>query len=500
MKPARHILRNFEFRLSLCIICISLFPVALQAQLCSNPLDSVYGLTTNGEFHSINVNNGAPSVGILGGVAVTNAVNANGLGFSSLTGKFYFFNHCADGSGGAIEFVSYDPISKTKQILATPPAPMTTGSSDKIRTGAVNNAGTGYYTLLTTSPGTAATFYYYSIPLNTWKVIAQAFKDTATGVSMDSMFHNLNSGDMTFDGMGNLWILCSKSPKYALYKVAAPVTTNTVPKLAVTIMIRTRNMPLSASVASITGVAFNSAGKLYLSTGSNSALAAGVSTVGTNYNILYRMTSVSPLVIDSITNMPNSYGDDLTSCTYPMGVLPVVWVNFTATFQTKAVQLTWTANEKENVSEYAIEFSTDGEHWQKAGHVAKDNANGGSLKTYRYDHHEYNPGNNYYRIVQVSATGEQNNSAIKYVNTKEERGIYIGPNPTKDVIYVFNRGYNYKYVVRVCDKDGRIVYSTVLPPDQPSINIGHLPKGVYVLNLLSSAVDETPVSYRFIKW
>src|SRR4029079_2057574 len=125
------------------------------------------------------------------------------------------------------------PITRTKVVLAKPPSPMI--KTDKVRTGAVTKDGTGYYTLTTTSPSTSATFYYYSIGANTWKVIAQAFKDTVGGASLDNSFHTLNSGDMTFDGSGNLWIICSKNPQYALYKVTAPVTTNTVPKLAVSV-------------------------------------------------------------------------------------------------------------------------------------------------------------------------------------------------------------------------------------------------------------------------
>src|SRR4029079_15885702 len=75
-------------------------PVSMNAQLCTNPTDSIYGMTTNGQFHSINVNTGQASAGMLGGDTVQNAVNSNGLGFSSVTGKFYFFNRCNTGTAG----------------------------------------------------------------------------------------------------------------------------------------------------------------------------------------------------------------------------------------------------------------------------------------------------------------------------------------------------------------------------------------------------------------
>lgn len=483
---------------SVAVFCLSLFTGSLKAQLCTNSLDSVYSLTTNGQFHSLNINNGSPSVGILGGVAVTNAFNANGVGFSSVTGKFYFFNHCAD-SPNPNEFVSYDPVTKTKVVLANPPAPMTNASTDKIRSGTVNNTGTGYYSILTSSPGTAATFYYYNIGTNTWKIIAQAFKDTATGLSMDSMFHNLNSGDMTFDGSGNLWIICSKNPKYALYKVAAPVTTNLVPKLAVTVMIPTRDMPITTSVASITGVAFNSAGKLFFTTGSNSALGAGVSTVGTNYNILYRMRSISPLLIDSISNLPNSYGDDMTSCTYPPSVLAIPFINFAATVRDNAVKLSWTVNEEDDVTGYDIEFSKDAEHWQTIGHAEKY-SNGSGPKTYSHIHTDYSKGKNYYRIVQQFQSKAKSISEIRLIDIGNISKIYIGPNPATDVIYLYNKDNNSPLVAKVFDNSGKLVYSTVVAPAQQSINIGHLPAGNFVLKLVSGESDERSRGYHFIKW
>jgi hypothetical protein len=456
----------------------------------------VYSVTTNGQFHSININNGGPSVGILGGVAVSNALNSNGLGFSSINGKFYYFNHCANSD--FIEFVSYDPVTKTKVVLASPPAPMTT--ADKIRTGAVTKDGTGYYTLMTTLPAAAATFYYYSIGSNTWKVIASAFKDTATAASLDSMFHNLNSGDMSFDGGGNLWIVCSKNPKYAVYKVQAPVTTNAVPKLAVTVMLPTHNMPCDTSGASFTGVAFNSAGKMYLTTGSNSSAAVGTMLgAGNHYNILYRMTSIIPLVIDSITRLPNSYGDDMTSCTYPAAVLGTSFDNFSASLQSSSIKLLWNVNENTEVDGYDVEYSVDGGHWQTTGHVSKqDNYSG--LHTYNYTVNEYNQGQNYFRIVQLSVTGKKLISEVRLIDARSIGKISIGPNPAHDVIYLYNKDNSTKLLAKVFDSNGRLVYSTIVSPDQQSINVSHLSKGQFILNLSLPESGESVRGYHFIKW
>jgi hypothetical protein len=472
---------------------LSICTASLKAQLCTNPKDSVYTLTTSGELHSLNINNGAAS-GILGGTAVASASNSNGFGFSSLTGKFYFFNHCA--IGDFIEFVSYDPVTKTKQVLASPPAPITL--TDKIRSGTVNNAGTGYYTLLPSSPATAATFYYYDIGANTWKIIAQSFKDTATGNSVDSMFHNLNSGDMAFDGAGNLWIICSKNPKYALYKVQAPVRTTAVAKLAVTIVIPTRSMPIATSAASFTGVAFNSQGKLFMTTGSNSSLGVGVSTPNTNYNILYRMTSSSPLVIDSIASIPNSYGDDLTSCFYSVGVLSSRFYSFMASLQKNVVQLSWKVNETNEVTGYNIEYSPDAEYWQTIGYKEKGSETG--LQTYHFTDANHVQGRNYFRIVQITTTDKKNTSEIRMIDTRSVGKITIGPNPVSDVIYLYNKENSSNLQAKVFDTYGRLIYSTIITPERQSINVSSLPKGQFILKLYVNGSSEDSPGYHFIKW
>lgn len=457
----------------------------MQAQYCSNPTDTIYGLTASGRIVPIYVNTGTGSPSPTRDSTGT-GMNANGLGFSSVNGSFYFFNRCVAGPGvlaDSLQFVRYIPSTRTTVVLADPPATVT--KADKLRSGCMNNTGTGYYTIF---PGAAggAILYYYNVGTGLWTTITQSFINKS-GTNIADITTPLNSGDMAFDGTGNLWMVSSGGGKYALYEIKAPVPTTVTASVLVDTIIAEKATPTGDN---FTGIAFNATGNLYLSTGAG--VAAG-------NNKLYELSTATGTVTLK-GSLLAGYGDDLTSCSFPPGVLSVEWVNFTAAFQTNAVQLLWAANENETVSGYSIEFSTDAEHWQTIGHIEKNNTNSGSLKTYRYTHHEFSPGGNYYRVVQVSATGEETNSSIRFVNTKGDRGIYIGPNPANDIIYIYNRSNNYKYLVGVFDKEGRIVYSTVLPPDQPSINIGNLPKGIYVLRLFTSAADESPANYRFIKW
>jgi len=455
----------------------------MQAQLCTNPTDTVYGLNSitasgfAGQIAGVNINDGT-SNNI--GLPAAGGENANGLGFSQITGKFYFFNRCGSGT---IEFVSYDPLTGSKVVLAAPPATILT--SHKIRSGACNNAGDGYYTI---NPNAAVPyFYYYNIPLDTWTTVTSTFLNTSGTTVTD--FKTLNSGDMAFDGSGNLWVLCSGSSsgsKYSLYKISAPVPTTAVASITVDTIVGITATP---SGVNFTGVAFNSSGKLYLTTGSGG---------GAGNNQLYEMASTGVLTLKGTVS--NGYGDDLSSCIYPVGVLPIVWVNFSAAYHNNSVNLSWKINEDDNVTGYNVETSRDGEHWQLIDFVQKDNQGPGSLKTYYYGYTGYSPGISYYRIVEVAVSGNKSISAIRTVNTSNSTKMYIGPNPVKDIIHFYNNSNSLKLLAQIFNNMGNLVYSTTVEQNQQSINVGQLPRGSYILKLFSTTINESPGSYHFIKW
>ena len=469
--------------------------IQTQAQLCSNPTDSVYGLNSitgsgSGQIVAINVNTVAATN--IGSPAASSA-NANGLGFSQITGLFYFFNQSG---GGATEFVSFNPRTGTKVSKAIPSSPaLPTGATGKIRSGTVTSDGSGYYMVFpgaTTAMGFPVTnpaFYYYSIGADTWTRLTQSFKD-ALGNTVTEI-QNLNSGDMAFDGSNNLWMLVSNSSQYALYMIKAPLPTTAVASVTVDTIIPATANPITG--VSFTGIAFNSAGKMYLTTGS-----CGTPPCATQYNKLYEMGTPGVLTLKG-TLAVNGSGDDLTSCIYPVGVLVDSRISLNATLQNNSARLSWSANEPENITGYNVEFSTDGERWQAIAFIPKDNT-AGSFKKYIYLHEEMREGANYYRIAQLSASGEKNFSSVKVLNTKTTNKITIGPNPVKDVIYFYNKTSSSKLFAQIFDRSGKLIYSTVVMPDQQSINISQLSRGSFVLKLSSPLNNENSSGYHFIKW
>jgi len=480
MKTRNH---SRTFFLFIFLGCQFLVVSLLKAQICQHPLDSVYSLNTAGILYPISVNtalNGTPVT------ASGSAVNSNGLGFSTLDGKFYFFNVTGTGAAPSPQFTSYDPVSGALAILPAPPA--TILSNQKIRTGTVNNTGSGYYTINPSSNGTTTpALYYYDIATLTWTTITTSFKDPAA-VSLNTTFNNLNSGDMAFDGAGNLWIILSKSTQYALYKIAAPVPTTAVASVTAQPIIAPTATPGGVS---FTGMAFNSAGTLFLATG-----AGG----GAGNNQLYKIVSVASGLTPAGTLPIDDMGGDLTACNAPMSVLPVsALLNFAAVLHNNTVELSWTAREDESIARYNIEYSKDGEHWTSIGSVEKKYSSQATTNLYNFIQPQYAPDNNFYRIVQQSIDGKQIVSAIKLVNARNTHMIAIGPNPVKDILYINNAGDINKYLCQVFDRSGKMVYTASVDQTQQSINISRLPKGSYILKL-SSAVNNSTFSSQFIKW
>lgn len=471
--------------------------IQVQAQICLNSADSVYGLNSitgsgSGQIVSINVNNAGAA--LVGSPAAASA-NANGVGFSQITGLFYFFNHI--GNSDFTEFVSYNPVSGSKVAKAIPSGPaLPLGTTGKIRTGTGTRDGSGYYmifpgaTVAMGYPVTNPAFYYYNIALDTWTLITQSFVD-ALGNNV-APIKTLNSGDMAFDGSDNLWILASNSTQYALYRIKAPLPVAATASVTVDTIVPVTANPISG--VSFTGIAFNSEGKMYLSTGSCTTPPCAV-----QYNKLYEMAT--PGVLTLVGTLPvNGYGDDLTSCVYPPGVLATLWINFSATLTKNAVSLTWKVNENGSTESYTVEYSMDGEHWQTIANIAKDNSTTDNLKVYHYSHYEYADGNNHYRIVQHSASGAKSTSPTKIVNTRTANRLYIGPNPARDVLYLYNKDNSSKLLAQFFDKNGQLVWSTVVAAEQQSLNISNLTKGSYVLRLVSPAKNEKNEGFHFIKW
>jgi hypothetical protein len=446
-------------------------------QLCTNNKDTIYGLTTTGQIVAINVLNG---LGNTIGSPTGTAVNSNAIGFSSTTGLFYFFNK----NGAAPQqFVSYNPISSALTVLPASPI----AATHTVRSGCVNNLGSGYYTIDTVNiPVVHSKLLYYNITLNSWSTLTSALVDPSNNPipAIDTLI----SGDMAIDGSNNLWLLCSSKWNYALYEIKAPLPVVPVGTVTVTPVIPVTPIPGAAfGKVSFTGVAFNSAGTLFLTLGNN---ASG--------NKLYKLTSTSAASLTLVGPIAADYGADLTSCAFPAIVLPVTWIKYSVYLQNNSVILDWTTSEDPFVSEYIVEHSTDKIHWEMSTRIAKNPTGNPEDQSYYYKDDSFSNGLNYYRIIQTERTGKQNISETRYVLAAKSKQIIVGPNPVAGTLYFFNMDNSIKYYYQLFDIEGKLLYSAVINAGQPSIDVSHLENGTYFVRLYGGNSGNS--IFKFTKW
>lgn len=160
--------------------------------------------------------------------------------------------------------------------------------------------------------------------------------------------------------------------------------------------------------------------------------------------------------------------------------LPLRFLSFTARYTgNHEVQLNWKTADEQGVAHFIIERSTDGRQYTP---VATKDARNGSLNAYIFtDRLNGLPaGMIFYRIRQVDIDGRSAYSTISAVSTKTSAGIVLFPNPARNQVYI--AGSAAVKTIRFIDLQGRIVLDA--PLNSGSIELGHLPRGLYTVTLL----------------
>ena len=406
-------------------------------------------------IYEVNVNTGATGAVIKNGTYSGNSPSsANGLGYNFINGKFYYFKRNVTRSPQ--EFVSFNPLTNTVSILAS------SAATNDIHTGCVNHDGTGYYTV-----DVDGNLHYYKIATNTWTKITGTIVDQY-GNDVDLVIRNQNAGDMAIDGYGHIWLLTASNSNYALYKFPVPMPTTAQASITVTQVIPpTTSTPTGKSFA---GIAFSPTGQIYMATKSG--------------NKFYKMNDDHSFTF--IGNLGTSdVGNDLTSCNFPMGILPVTWVSFNASVQgSKMVKLDWEVAQENNKGFY-VQYSVNGENWQDVAFVAAKN---GALQSYSYTHINQLSGKQYYRVKQVDMNDKESYSPIKTVTlNNEKQTISIWPNPATDQVRIQNNGNTIFSKAQVFDLSGRMVSEKRLDPSGiNTISVSSLPKGIYIVKVQGS--------------
>src|SRR5207248_2619501 len=152
------------------------------------------------------------------------------------------------------------------------------------------------------------------------------------------------------------------------------------------------------------GIAFNATGQIFMSTNSPD-------------NKLYRLENNLTLTYLSTFSV-DGVGNDLTSCNFPLSILPVSWVSFSAALKNDhSVLLSWEFGQQQNTKGYSVEYSNDAVNWEQAGFIQNTNSDE-TAKKYSFTHVNSVKGKYYYRIHQQDLNGNSSYSDIKTIEIK----------------------------------------------------------------------------------
>jgi hypothetical protein len=210
-------------------------------------------------------------------------------------------------------------------------------------------------------------------------------------------------------------------------------------------------------------------------------------------SLYYQNTSLTPTVGARMFNVSIREG----SFTSPIAVfdmseiclLPVRWLSFSAGKDAKGhLKLDWQVADEVNTLAYEIESSTNGMQWRKLGQI---DIHEGSSHSGRYTYSSLQAFNGlvYFRIKQIDLSGQYGFSTVRFVQFSKSETFKFWPNPAVVQIQVeatLGGG------MQILNQFGRLLIQTKILPGYPQfINIGQLPKGVYILRFQDNSGQVT---------
>jgi hypothetical protein len=164
--------------------------------------------------------------------------------------------------------------------------------------------------------------------------------------------------------------------------------------------------------------------------------------------------------------------------------VPVKIISFTALPSGNSAVLNWLVNTDIELSAYEIEWSKDGNRFEKIGAV-----NAGNRGNYSYVHSNPSNGVNYYRLKLIGKNGEVTYSQLRVVNYITEPVFVVYPNPATQYLKI-TTPYNMLQkasVVSILSVDGKLLYQRRIVSLQQTetIDVSKLSSGSYFLQIKS---------------
>lgn len=239
----------------------------------------------------------------------------------------------------------------------------------------------------------------------------------------------------------------------------------------------------------------------------NFTAATNVSTIDL---IVTESTSAPLSTYDIMNTSPGVFSGSFNSITIPIGytlnytsgvsstisvtknfvTLPAVWGDFNAVAKNNnQVSLNWTTLQESNVSNYVVEYSSNGIDYTTVGSVTAVGTTN-SKTAYSFVHTMPDvQKTNYYRIKQIDFDNKSAYSVIRPVRFSKGAvvSVLVTPNPVRDRLQVSVQAD--KIQILMVDLSGRTVKNMNLQPGNHDINVSNLAPGMYQLVVLQDGVQ-----------
>lgn len=166
-------------------------------------------------------------------------------------------------------------------------------------------------------------------------------------------------------------------------------------------------------------------------------------------------------------------------------VLPLSFLNISATAKQAGVAVTWKVAFEQGVNKFVVERSRNGHDFEYAGEVA---SKGNSNVAVDYNFLDANAlkGTSYYRVRSVENSGGSYSEVVKVNASKQHNLISLYPNPAKEKLRLtmYDGGNSGGATVRISNAQGKtIIQLTNITTNGYVIDVSNLPNGMYFLSV-----------------
>lgn len=185
-------------------------------------------------------------------------------------------------------------------------------------------------------------------------------------------------------------------------------------------------------------------------------------------------------------------------------VLPILLTRFTGTQVSDYIKLNWTTSQEINAGYFDIEYSIDGNHFEKIGMRYSSYQQTSSATNYDFVHRSPKKGINFYRLKQFDLNGNFKYSNIIPVmfNQSVVKAIKINPNPVHHILnMLISITNNANVVCRIYNAEGREVKALPVTlyagTNSVATDVSALANGNYIMVLVND--NERIFELKFIK-